>query len=91
MIKWANLLSLQNNFPELQALRYYPFSSPQANHDRQNKDLPRSTIPWWLSHKESTCNAVEVGLIPGTGRSPGEGNGNLLQYSCLEKPMDRGA
>ena len=38
--------------------------------------------------KESTCNA---GLIPGSGRSPGEGNGNSLQYSCLENPMDRGA
>ena len=33
----------------------------------------------------------DVGLIPGSGRSPGEGNGNLLQYSCLENPMDRGA
>ena len=32
----------------------------------------------------------EVGLIPGSGRSPGVGNGNLLQYSCLENPMDRG-
>ena len=33
----------------------------------------------------------DAGLIPGLGRSPGEGNGNLLQYSCLENPMDRGA
>ena len=32
----------------------------------------------------------EVGLIPGSGRTPGEGNGNTLQYSCLENPMDRG-
>ena len=35
-------------------------------------------------------NARDVGLIPGWGRSPGEGNGNLLKYSCLENPMDRG-
>ena len=41
--------------------------------------------------KESACNAGDLGLIPGSGRSPGEGNGNLLQYSCLENPMDRGA
>ena len=44
--------------------------------------------------KESACNAgvtEDVGLIPGLGRSPGEGNGNPLQYSCLENPMDRGA
>ena len=36
-------------------------------------------------------DAGDVGLIPGLGRSPGEGNRNLLQYSCLENPMDRGA
>ena len=36
-------------------------------------------------------NAEDVGSIPGSGRSPGEGNGNLFQYSCLEGPMDRGA
>ena len=36
-------------------------------------------------------DAREVGSIPGSGRSPGEGNGNPLQYSCLENPMDRGA
>ena len=38
--------------------------------------------------KESACNAGDPGLIPGLGRSPGEGNGNLLQYSCLENSMD---
>ena len=41
--------------------------------------------------KASACNAVDVGLIPGLGRSPGEGNGNPLQYSYLENPMDGGA
>ena len=44
--------------------------------------------------KELPANAGDVrdsGLIPGLGRSPGEGNGNPLQYSCLENPMDRGA
>ena len=48
-------------------------------------------LPWWLSGKESACNAVDVGLIPGSGRSPGEENGNPLQYSHLENSMDRGA
>ena len=38
--------------------------------------------------KESTCNAGDLGSILGLGRSPGEGNGNPLQYSCLENPMD---
>ena len=41
--------------------------------------------------KESACNAGDQGLIPGLGRSPGEGNGYPLQYSCLENLMDRGA
>ena len=39
----------------------------------------------------SVCNAADPGSIPGFGRSPGEGNGNPLQYSCLENPMDGGA
>ena len=41
--------------------------------------------------KASACNAGDLGLIPGSGRSPGEGNGNPLQYSCLEYPTDGGA
>ena len=41
--------------------------------------------------KESACKARDSCSIPGLGRSPGEGNGNLLQYSCLENPLDRGA
>ena len=41
--------------------------------------------------KESACSAEDLGSIPGLGRSPGEGNGNPLQYSCLENPGDRGA
>ena len=40
--------------------------------------------------KEPTCNAGDVASIPGLGKSAGEGNGNPLQYSCLENPMDRG-
>ena len=45
----------------------------------------------WLSAKESACNSGDPGSIPGSGGSPGEGNGNPLQYSCLENTMDRGA
>ena len=46
---------------------------------------------WWLSGKESVCNARDTDLIPGSGRTPGEGNGNPFQYSCLGNPKDRGA
>ena len=46
---------------------------------------------WWSDGKESSFDAGDLGLIPGLGRSPGEGNGNPLQCSCLENSMDRGA
>ena len=48
-------------------------------------------LPRWLSSKESTCSAGDTVLVPGSGRSPGGGNGNPLQCSCLENAMDRGA
>ena len=44
-----------------------------------------------LAGKQPACTAGDLGLIPGSGRSPGEGNGNSFQYSCLEGSMDRGA
>ena len=48
-------------------------------------------LPLWLNGKESACQTEDMGSIPGLGRSPGEENGNSLQYSCLQNPMDRGA
>ena len=48
-------------------------------------------FPAGSDYKESTCNAGDLGSIPGLGGSPGEGHGNPLHYSCLENPMDRGA
>ena len=48
-------------------------------------------FPGGSEGKASACNVGDPGWIPGLGRSPGEGNGNPLQYSCLENPMDRGA
>jgi len=48
-------------------------------------------FPGGSDGKESACNAGDLGSTPGSGRSPGEGKGNPLQYSCLENPMDRGA
>ena len=46
-------------------------------------DFPCSSVG-----KDSACSAGDLGSIPGSGRSPGEGNGNPLQYSCLENPME---
>ena len=48
-------------------------------------------FPGGSDGKESVCSAGDLGLIPGLGRSPGEGNGNPLQYSCLENSMDKEA
>ena len=48
-------------------------------------------FPGGSDGKESACNAEHLSLIHGLGRSPGEGNGNPLQYPCLENSMDRGA
>ena len=51
----------------------------------------REGFPGGAEVKASACNVGDPGSIPGSGRSPGEGNGNPLQYSCLENPMKGGA
>ena len=56
----------------------------KMNCPRRQMEFPGSSVG-----KESACNAGNLGLIPGLGRYPGEGNGNPLQYSCGENPMDR--
>ena len=61
----------------------------QLNYYFLNKKQTGS--PSGLDGKESACNSGDLDLIPGLGRSSGEGNGYLLQYSCLENSMDRGA
>ena len=64
------------------------FTSKKKN----NNGAPHfSGFPDGSEDKESTYNVGDPGSIPELGRSPGEGNGNPLQYSCLENPMDRGA
>ena len=57
-------------------------------HTAKNKHMG---FPGGSDGKASVCNAGDLGLIPGLGRSPGEGNGSPLQYSYLENPMDREA
>ena len=51
----------------------------------------QNACSFYSDGKESACNAEDPGSIPGSGISPGEGNGYPLQYSCLENSMDRGA
>ena len=61
----------------------YPHKTAQKNAILYKKELPR-----WLRGKESACNAGDQSSIPGSGRSPGEGNDYTLQYSYLGNPMD---
>ena len=57
----------------------------------KKEPISQSGLPCCPYGKEIACNAGDSGSIPGSGRHPGEGNGNPLQYSCLENPRDRGA
>ena len=68
-------------------------SDADANGNAQGKlrFSEEEALPDGSDSKETACNAGDPGSIPVLGRSPGEGNGNPLQYSCLENPMDRGA
>ena len=59
--------------------------------DRRDSPSPVNGFPGGSGGQESTCNAADLGSIPGWGRPPGGGHGNPLQYSCLESPGDRGA
>ena len=64
--------------------------SQRVGHDWATS-LSLFTFTWDLDGKESACSSGDMGLIPRSGRSPGERNGNPLQYSCLENSMGRGA
>ena len=75
LIKVVSYLIKWDNDKEID--RYKPFRALRV----------RVKIRFWAS----ACSAGDPSLIPGLGRSPGEGNGNPLQYSCLENPMDWGA
>ena len=57
---------------------------------KKNKCNIEESLPYSSSGNESACSVGDPGLIPGSGRSSGEGNGNPLQCSCLENAMDRG-
>jgi len=59
--------------------------------DKRIQPCDPKGFPGCSKGKVSTCNAGDLGSIPGWGGSPGDGNGNPLQYSCLENSMDRGA
>jgi len=92
-------LSLLMSLPWHQVLRMLNLMSwdswfsflRQAGTSRDNSHRPGMGFPGGSGAKESTCNAGDLGSIPGLGRFPGEGSGYPLQYSGLENSMDRGA
>ena len=89
MYVWASLIvQLVKNLPAMQETQ---FNSWVWNIRWRRDRLPTSVFlgfPCSSAGKESACNAGDLGLIPGLGRSPGEGNGYPLQYSGLENSMD---
>ena len=77
---WLDLLAVQESSP-----------TPQFKSINSSAAPAPCNIPFLDSPKESACNTGDPGSLPGSGRSSGEENGKILQYSCLENPMDRGA
>ena len=77
-------VSLSSPAMQAASLPLAPPGKPQHIHTTNIK----WGFPGGLHSKEFACNAGDPGSIPGSGRSPGEGNGNPLQHSCLENPMD---
>ena len=80
---------VQSQVMELRSCVLHRAAGKKQKHDIDGQETQRASR--WLSSEESTCSAGNVALIDGLGRALGGGNGNLLQYSCLGNPMDRGA
>ena len=86
VVNWADYI-----FQGIQDCTAPSHGDPQVRNQRFYILLLRYGIVYGSVGKQSACNVGDPGSIPRSGRSPGEGNGNPLQYSCLEDPMDRGA
>ena len=86
-LTWTSLVPSMGPDPENPGSRQVKQTGKRiASHTFHHTGFPGGS-----DGKESACNAGGLDLIPGSGRSPGGGHGNPLQYSCLENPMDRGA
>ena len=86
-------LSMWDMHPQIDQRPHIPKHTPRMNSEISHPGYISVYLgfPSGLHGKKSACNAGDPGSILGLERSPGEGNGNPLQYSCLENPMDRGA
>ena len=81
-----NILTPDHNHPYIPLLPLFTICKLSKTSDYQGSSLVAQIFPG----KGSAFYAGDLGSVPGSGRSPGEGNGNPLQYSCLENPMDGG-
>ena len=87
-LKNLDLFSHQGSYICTHTQRYTHINKTIILNLREFKEV--LGFPGGSDSKASACNAGDLGSIPGLGRSPGEGNGNPLQYSCLKYPMYRG-
>ena len=90
-IFWCDFFLLSNTLLYHSLVSWIFYSKISKHHIKQWEICHRLYLPGGSEVKASACNAGDLGSIPGSGRSPGEGNGNPFQYSCLENPMDGGA
>ena len=81
--------TLTKFFPDAKSFNGFPLATDQVQVSYLSMLKPFD-FPAGSDGKESACNVGDLGSIPGLGRSPGEGNGSPLQYSCLVNSMDRG-
>ena len=89
---WASLVvQMIKNLPAVQETQILSLGREDPLQKGMATHSSILAFPCGSAGKESTCNAGDLGSIPGLGRSPGGGHGNSFQYSCLEILMDRGA
>ena len=88
--KYESFKCSQENSNDSVWLEWKVMASKHTHSDYFMFTIYYNGFPGGSDSKESACNAGDPGSIPGLGRSPGEGTGNPLQYSCLQNPLDRG-
>ena len=88
---WGDILRKGEGEEVLLKFFFYGYVNKKLEEIKLSRYPKKAGFPGGSDGKASACNAGDPGSIPGSGRSPGEGSGNPLQYSCMENPMDGGA
>ena len=85
------MLGSEEQWSPNRSFNYYAILQMFCKRAGKREKITCEGLPRWLSSEESACSARDRGSTPGLGRSPGEGNGSPLQYSCMGNSMGRGA